>query len=319
MPVGRVLWGVKLIYYVFEPESKKEYKCTIKGKVIETDFNIKNRSEVNPIVVGDLVEFEIVSDNEGVITKRLKRKSEYKRLKNNGREIQTLAANIDTIVIVDSIENPPLRPFFIDRCLFTADYMKIEPLIVINKIDLLDDSSEIKEIYRMTKEAYLSLGYEIIETSILEKDSIEILKSRLKDKISSFTGRSGVGKSSLIKIIDPSLKDIKIGDISKKYNRGSHTTTFARMYPLNFGGMIIDTPGIRELAVYIDKPEDVCRYFRDFNKFKEKCRYPDCQHIDEPECSVIDALKKGKIYDFRYESYLRIRKTVQKVVDSRIF
>ena len=319
MPVGSVLWGVKLIYYVFEPESKKVYKCKIKGKVIDTDFNIKNRSEVNPIVVGDNVEFDIISNEEGVIKKRLKRKSEYKRLKNNGREIQTLAANIDLIVIVDSIENPPLRPFFIDRCLFTADYMRIEPLIVINKIDLLEKSKDIKEIYNISKKAYTDIGYRVLETSIMYKESIEILKSNLKGKISSFTGRSGVGKSSLIKSIDPTLKDIKIGEINKKYNRGTHTTTFARMYPLSSGGMIIDTPGIRELAVYIDKPEDVCRYFRDFDKFKDRCKYPDCQHIEEPECAVLEALSNGKIYDFRYESYLRIRETVQKVVDSRIF
>lgn len=318
MAIGIVLWGVKLIYYVFDIQTKKEYKCKIKGKVIETDFNIKNRNEVNPIVVGDYVEFQITTENEGIILKRLKRKSEYKRLKNNGREIQTLAANIDSIVIVDSIANPPLRSFFIDRCLFTADCMGITPLIVINKIDLLENNLEIKEIYSIAQQAYTDLGYDLIQTSILDQSSIEALKLKLKDKVCSFIGRSGVGKSSLIKKIDPLLKDIKIGRISKKYKRGIHTTTFARMYPIASGGMLIDTPGIRELAVYMDKAEDVCKYFRDFYKFKNQCKYTNCQHIEEPGCAVLQALDKGQIYNFRYESYLRIRETVQKLVDSRI-
>ncbi|HOV15543.1 MAG TPA: ribosome small subunit-dependent GTPase A, partial [Spirochaetota bacterium] len=293
-----------------------EYKCVIKGKILDTDFNLKGRKDVSPLVVGDKVEFIVVNGNEGIITSRLKRSNEFKRLKNNGREIQTLVANVDYLIIVDSIENPPLRTFFIDRCLFTADYMKIPVIIVFNKIDLLDDNN--KEFYYYIKQVYEKLGYKTLETSVEKNTGIDEIKLILKDKISSFNGRSGVGKSSLIKILEPQYSDIKIGKINEKYDRGSHTTTFARIYKLSEGGYLADTPGIRELAIFIDKKDDVENYFRDFDKYRSKCRFPNCQHIDEPDCHVIKALEKGKIEEFRYESYLRMRETVLKLKDSRI-
>ncbi len=316
MQTGLVTLGVKNIYNVLDITTQKEYKCTIKGKILDTNFNLKGRREVAPLVVGDKVDFDIVSENEGLIINRIKRTNEFKRLKNNGREIQTLIANIDYLIIVDSIENPPLRTFFIDRCLFSADYMKIPVIIVFNKIDLLNEEN--RDLYLYVKEIYEKLGYKTMETSVEKNIGIDQLKSVIKDKISSFNGRSGVGKSSLIKMLEPRYSDIKIGKINEKYDRGSHTTTFARVYALSQGGYLADTPGIRELSIFIDKKEDVENYFRDFDKYRNKCRFPNCQHIDEPECSVIKALEKGKIEEFRYESYLRMRETVMKLKDSRI-
>lgn len=316
MPEGLILWGVKSIYYVLEKDSQKEYKCTIKGKVINTDFNIKGRKEVNPIVVGDNVIFEKIDQSNGLIIKRKERVNEFKRLKGNGRLVQTIFSNIDGLFIVDSIANPPLRPYFIDRCLFTADYMKIPIIIVFNKFDLL--SPEIEGFYKKTKSVYEKLGYKTLETSALTGQGISELKNILKDKLSCFNGRSGVGKSSLIKALDPKYKDIKIGNINKKYDRGIHATSFSRIYTLEFGAMLIDTPGIRELAVYIDKPEDVEKNIRDFIKYRSKCKFQNCQHIDEPECRVLRALEKNEIEPFRYESYLRIRETVEKLDDSVI-
>ena len=316
MQTGLVILGVKNIYNVLDTETQKEYKCVIKGKILDTNFTLKGRREVAPLAVGDRVEFEIVSESEGLILNRIKRKNEFKRLKNNGREIQTLIANVDYLIIVDSIENPPLRTFFIDRCLFTADYMKIPVIIVFNKIDLLNDEN--REFYIYIKAVYEKLGYKILETSITNNQGIEELKNILKDKISSFNGRSGVGKSSLIKILEPQYSEIRVGKINEKYDRGSHTTTFARIYKLSEGGYLADTPGIRELAIFIDKKEDVENYFRDFDKYRNKCRFPNCQHIDEPECHVIKAVENGKVEEFRYESYLRMRETVMKLKDSRI-
>ncbi len=316
MSEGLILWGVKSIYYVLEKDSQKEYKCTIKGKVLDTDFNVKGRKEVNPLVVGDNVIFEKNDHSNGLIIKRKERINEFKRLKGNGRLVQTIFSNIDLLLVVDSIANPPLRPYFIDRCLFTADFMKIPVIIVFNKFDLMNP--EIEAFYKKTISVYEKLGYQTIETSIVTGQGIEDLKKILKDKLSCFNGRSGVGKSSLIKVLDPKYKDIKIGNINKKYDRGIHTTSFSRIYPLEFGAMLIDTPGIRELAVYIDKPEDVEKNIRDFIKYRGKCKFQNCQHIDEPDCSVLCALEKNEIETFRYESYLRIRETVDKLDDSVI-
>lgn len=316
MPEGIVLWGVKSIYYILENSSKKQYKCTIKGKVIETDFNIKGRKEVNPIVVGDKVQFEIINHNQGLIIERKKRKNEFKRLKSSGRMVQTLFANIDYMIIIDSIENPPLRPYFIDRCLFTAEYMGIEPIILFNKIDLLTD--QIKPLYNNVKKNYKKLGYHILETSIKEYKGINNLKKTIKGKINSFYGRSGVGKSSLIQTLDPSIKNIKIGEINQKYDRGTHATTYAQIYGLDDNTMIIDNPGIRELSIFIDKEEDVEKYIKDFEPFRDNCRYQNCQHINEPGCAVLEALNKNKLDNSRYESYLRIKSTVVMLKDSKI-
>jgi ribosome biogenesis GTPase / thiamine phosphate phosphatase len=316
MSEGIILWGVRSIFYVMDIVTLKEYKCVIKGKILETDFKIKNRKENNPLVAGDRVEFTITDNDNGWIISRKQRINEFKRLKNSGREIQTIVANIDYLIIVDSIDNPPLRTFFIDRCIFSADYMNIPVIIVFNKIDLL--KPEINEYYKNAKKTYKKLGYETIETSILTNTGIEMLKEKIKGNLVSFNGRSGVGKSSLIKAIDPKYHDIKIGEINKKYDRGVHTTTYAKVYALSSGGNIVDTPGIRELAVYIDKSDDVENYFKDFDKFRSGCKFPNCQHIDEPDCKVIEALENGKIEEFRYESYMRIRETVVKFKDSRI-
>jgi ribosome biogenesis GTPase len=316
MPEGLVLWGVKNIYYVLDAESGKEFKCVIKGKVIETDFNIKGRWETNPIVVGDKVLFEKVDNENGVITKRLDRRNEFKRLKSNGRVVQTIFANIDFLVVIDSVAHPPIRPYFIDRCLFTAEYMNIPAVIVINKIDLLDNSfrEELKKIIKI----YQKLNYKIFETSAIDNTGLDEFKDFIKDKIISFNGRSGVGKSSLIKALDPEYADIKTSEINKKYDRGIHTTTYSKIYKMNFGAKIIDTPGIRELAVYADNENEVEKYIRDFDDFRDECKFDNCQHINEPGCRVLKALNDNEIDPFRYESYIRIRNTVEKLDDSRI-
>jgi ribosome biogenesis GTPase len=313
---GLILWGVKSIYYVLEKDTQNEFKCTIKGKKLDTDFNTKGRKEVSPLVVGDRVIFDKIDNSNGLIIKRKERINEFKRLKSKGRLVQTIFANIDLLLVVDSIANPPLRPYFIDRCLFTADYMGIPAAIVFNKVDLLNPETE--KFYRKIKLAYEKLKYTTLETSVVSGKGIVDLKKILKNKLSCFNGRSGVGKSSLVKLLDPRYNDIRIGFISNKYDRGVHTTNFSRIYQLQFGAKIIDTPGIRELAIYIDKPEDVERNIRDFNKYRDKCKFQNCQHIDEPDCKVLDALNKNKIESFRYESYLRIRETIEKLTDSVI-
>jgi ribosome biogenesis GTPase / thiamine phosphate phosphatase len=313
---GIVLWGSKSIYYVLDADTRQEFKCLIKGKVIDTDFDVDGRKELNPIVVGDIVEFQKTDETNGLITERKKRKNEFKRLKSEGRYVQTLFANVDDMLVVDSIAHPPLRPYFIDRALFTADYMGIPAVVVFNKIDLLDD--ETRELYILIKNTYEKIGFSTFETSAATGAGISELKEFLKGKISCMSGRSGVGKSSLISALDPLFNKIRVGEINKKYDRGIHTTTIAKIYALDCGANLIDTPGVRELSIYIDKPEDVEKYIRDFVSFREKCRFDNCQHINEPDCAVLKALDEGGIEEFRYESYLRIRETISKLDDSRI-
>lgn len=315
MEEGLVLWGVKSIFYV-EDNEKNVFKCLIKGKKLDNSFILKGRFEATPLVAGDRVLFEKSSKDEGKIVKRQPRKNEFVRLKQGGRQVQSLVANIDTLVIVDSVISPPLRTFFIDRCLFTADIMNINTLIVINKIDLLEgnDPDEFKKI----RAEYEKIGYKILLVSNVNGTGIEELKKELTAKICSFSGRSGVGKSSLIKTLDPDFDYIRVGDVSSKFNRGTHTTTHSRLYDLAFGAKIIDTPGVREFSIFLDRAEDVELNYRDFDAYRQGCKYTNCQHIDEPDCAILKAVSRGDIADFRYESYLRMRDTIQKLSDSRM-
>lgn len=315
MGEGLVLWGVKSIFYV-EDQSKNVFKCLIKGKILDNNFDIRGRSETTPLVAGDRVIFEISETGEGKILKRLPRKNEFKRLKQGGRTIQTLVANVDTLIIVDSVISPPLRTFFIDRCLFTADIMNIETIIVFNKIDLLE--GEDPDEFKFIRDEYNKLGYKTLCTSTVTGQGLDELKELLKDKVCSFNGRSGVGKSTLVKALDSNHNSIKVGDVSKKFNRGTHTTTIAKLYDLDFGAKLIDTPGVREFSIFLDRPEDVELNFRDFDKYRGKCRFTNCQHIDEPDCIIIENVNNNVIPHFRYESYLRMRDTIQKLSDSKI-
>lgn len=316
MREGLVLWGVRNIYYVQDFKTGNEFKCVLKGKVLSTDFNVKGRREVNPVVVGDVVGFDKVDETNGLITERKKRRNEFKRLKRGGRYVQTIFANIDYLVVIDSIYHPTVRSYFIDRCLFTAEYMGVPAVIVFNKYDLLDD--KINEEYSKIRDTYKKLGYIIIETSAETGEGVKELTDLLRGKIASFNGRSGVGKSSLIAAIDPAYADIKVGEINRKYDKGNHTTTFARIYPLQCGAKLIDTPGIRELAIYIDKKDDVEHYIRDFYEYRDECRFMNCQHINEPGCRVLEALENNEIEHFRYNSYIKMRNTIEMIKDSKI-
>lgn len=315
MKKGLVLWGVKSIYYVMDVDTGIEYKCLIKGKVINTDFNESGRYETTPIVTGDYVLFEDNGKDEGKIIERLKRKSEFKRFKRRGREVQTIVSNIDQLIVVDSFVSPPLRPFFIDRVLLNAELMGIDAVIVFNKYDLLDSaSSKETEYFNNVRNNYEKLSYKTLVTSTLTGEGLEELGGILKNKISSLNGRSGVGKSSLIKMLVPEFKNIRIGEVSSKFNRGTHTTNYSKIYKINYkedNFFIVDTPGIRELAIYIDSLQDLERFFRDFTSYRDNCKFSNCSHTNEPGCAVKKAVDNGDIADFRYESYLRMRETIE--------
>lgn len=271
----------------------------------------KERMEAkNLIAVGDRVyftdEFSIVHIEE--------RTSFLARTDITGRKEQLIAVNVDQAIIAISVVNPPLKPALVDRYLIAAEKGNIAPVIVINKIDLLDVGpvSE-KERYQEFLSVYEKLGLPILSISTTKLIGLESLKGLLKDKISVFSGQSGVGKSSLINAIYGF--QLKTGDLAQKTSKGSHTTSTAELISLPDGGYCVDTPGIRSFGVWKLKKEEVTTHFQDFLDLG--CRYPDCVHINEPECAVLKALEKGEIASLRYESYRSLIDEATGGIDNR--
>lgn len=257
----------------------------------------KERMEAkNLIAVGDRVYFT----DELAIAHIEERTSFLARTDITGRKEQLIAVNVDQAIIAISVVNPPLKPALVDRYLIAAEKGNIAPIIVINKIDLLDEGpiSE-KERYQEFLSVYEKLGLPILSISTTQHIGLEALKGLLQDKTSVFSGQSGVGKSSLINAAYGF--QLRTGDLAQKTAKGSHTTSTAELISLPDGGYCVDTPGIRSFGVWKLKKEEVTAHFQDFLDLG--CKYPDCMHMNEPECAVLKALEKGQIAPLRYESY----------------
>jgi ribosome biogenesis GTPase / thiamine phosphate phosphatase len=275
-------------------------ECVIRGKFREKDIRT-----TNPVAVGDNVEFEFEgNESTGIITNLLDRRNYILRKASNlSKEYQILAANIDSLFVMITIMHPETPVEFIDRFLMTSEAYRIPAKIIINKTDLYGE----KEIDRMEylEALYTKVGYECIRTSLKENNGIEVLKTLMKDRINLLAGNSGVGKSSLINILNPSL-NLKTGQISDYHLQGKHITTFPEMHPLPFGGFIIDSPGIRGFGVVDMERNEMYHFFPEiFSKSKE-CRFYNCLHLDEPGCAVRSAVEKGEIDSLRYRSYINI-------------
>ncbi len=292
---GIVFYGINNIYAV--KSNGREWLCRIKGKVLK-----EQKRYYNPIAVGDSVSFMVDnhSTDRGWITKREERKTFLVRWNKKKRAPQVIAANADLLVCLGSVDKPPFRPRFLDRLIISGMYGGLKPIIVINKIDL-GINNNIRERIKDFERAH----YSVIYTSAKNGEGIEELKSIISGYTAVFAGQSGVGKSSILNAIYPEW-NIRVGEISKKYNRGAHTTNFAKLYQLNDNTALIDTPGIRELDLYGIDPDELSRFFPDFDPFLDGCEYPSCKHINEPVCGVKEAVVKGKLSYERYESYLRI-------------
>jgi ribosome biogenesis GTPase len=256
----------------------------------------KERMEAkNLIAVGDFV--WLTPDH--AIAHIEERYSFLSRTDITGRKEQLIAVNIDQAIIVVSVVNPPLKPSLIDRYLIAAEKGKLHPIIIVNKIDLLDEASEENQKYRDFLTAYEKVGIPILSVSFVKEIGLEALRELLKDKVSVLSGQSGVGKSSLInRTFGLSLKT---GDLAQKTAKGSHTTTVAELLPLPSGGYCVDTPGVRSFGVWKLQKEEVIAHFYEFRN--QSCKYPDCNHIKEPGCGVLKALEEGHISSMRYESY----------------
>lgn len=281
-----------------------DYTCTLRG-LLKRD---KTQSK-NLVTVGDFVFFEKMEGNEGIIAHVEPRKSVLSRADNlDRRKNQMIAANVDQVLITTSVVNPPLKTSILDRYIIAAHRGSLEPIIVINKIDLLNsEDPEVvlqKEMYDATIEAYAQAGVKVISISAENGEGMDKLKEAMKDKVSVFSGQSGVGKTSLINELTG--LDLRIGKTVDRTKKGSHTTSYSQLIPLTFGGWCVDTPGIRSFGVWDLDRKDIDDYFDEIQEASHDCKYPDCTHTQEQGCAVMAAVEAGKISPLRYESYLML-------------
>ncbi|MDR3246840.1 MAG: ribosome small subunit-dependent GTPase A [Prevotellaceae bacterium] len=285
--------------YMIRSDNGQLFLSTVRGKL-----RLKDMRTTNPIAVGDKVTFDAVSETEGVITGIEPRKNYIiRRSTNLSRQAHILAANIDRVFLIVTLTQPETRYEFIDRFLVTAEAYKIPVRIVINKIDLLD-TKELQEELEYFKSVYSSAGYSILEVSALKNINIDKIKAEIPEKISLFSGNSGVGKSAIMNSLSVGLNR-KTGEISKAHNKGTHTTTFYEMFEID-NGFIIDSPGIKGFGLIdIDKSE-VYHFFPEIFRVSAGCKFGMCSHTHEPECAVKAAVESGEISESRYISYLKI-------------
>ncbi|WDF77911.1 ribosome small subunit-dependent GTPase A [Mucilaginibacter sp. AW1-7] len=286
-------------YQVQTPDGQR-IDCRIKGK-----FRMQGITTTNPVAVGDVVEFEMEPEQEsGVITKLHQRKNYIiRKAINLSKQAQIIAANLDQALLVVTLASPRTSLGFIDRFLVTAEAYDIPARLIFNKVDLFSDEG--LEILADLKAVYEKIGYPCFEVSALEGTNIDKVQELLKDKVTLFSGHSGVGKSSLINALLPNL-DLRTHMVSEWSDKGMHTTTFAEMFELPQGGFIIDTPGIRELGVIDIEKNELSHFFPEMRSRMNQCRFNNCRHINEPGCAVLEALEEGDIELSRYESYLSI-------------
>ncbi|MBA3817243.1 MAG: ribosome small subunit-dependent GTPase A [Parachlamydiaceae bacterium] len=285
--------------------------CTLRGLLKKDKTQFKNL-----VTVGDFVFLERDIGGHGLIAQVETRRTVLSRAENlSRRKEQLIASNIDQVIIVVSVVSPPLKPSLVDRYIIAAQKGGMEPVVVVNKIDLLETSTESdptleeeKQLYIAFLKAYQEAGIRVIPLSAVTKEGLEDLKLAMKDKASVFSGQSGVGKSSLINMMTG--KNLRVGGMVDKTNKGTHTTTTAQLLPLEFGGWCIDTPGIKSFGVWHLDQEEIKAYFPEIFEYGRNCRYPDCSHLSEESCAVIKAVEEGKISILRYTSYFALMESV---------
>lgn len=287
-------------WYVVLTEDGERVECRIKGK-----FRTKGIKTTNPVAVGDWVHIEMEPDQATGIITVLEPRRNYiiRKSVNLSKQTQIIGANLDQAILVVTLASPPTSLGFIDRFLVTAEAYGIPAILVFNKLDLF--SEEGLEILQDYKGIYENIGYPCYEVSAQEGTNIATVQALLKDKVTLVSGHSGVGKSTLINALEPSVA-LKTGEISDWSDKGKHTTTFAEMIDLSFGGKLIDTPGIRELGVVDIEKAELSHFFPEMRVRMNTCRFNNCIHINEPGCTVREAVEDGTIEYSRYESYLSI-------------
>ena len=271
-------------------------QCRIRGKL-----RLKGVRSTNPVVVGD--EVSCLTDEQGnhvIIDITPRRNYVIRRASNLSKESHIIAANIDQALLLVTLRQPETAWEFVDRFLVTCEAYKIPVVILLAKSDLQE--KEEVDFFRAT---YEPIGYRVVEVSAVTGEGVEEVHDLLVGCTTLLSGNSGVGKSTLVQRIDPTL-DIRTGDISESHHKGRHTTTFSTMYPLSEGGALIDTPGIKGFGLIDIEEEELWHYFPEMMHYGRECRFYNCTHTHEPGCAVVAALEAGEISPMRYESYLKM-------------
>lgn len=292
-------------WYILQTESGEIVKARIRGK-----FRLDNIRHTNPVAVGDFVDFETDKDGLGIITKIHERKNYIiRRSVNLSKKSHIIASNIDKAFLVVTIDNPKTSFGFIDRFLVTAEAYHIPVVLLINKMDAYDE--DLKEEVKYYRYLYEAIGYKTMEISSKTGLGLDELQSELKDITSLIAGHSGVGKSTLMNVLNPEL-NLKTSVVSDFNQKGQHTTTFAEMYEWPFGGFCIDTPGIKEFGLVEMEKEEIQQYFPEIFERKGECKFDNCLHLNEPKCAIIEAVENGEIAPSRYDNYLGFLEEIEE-------
>ncbi len=274
------------------------YKCRIRGRL-----RLKGVRSTSPVVVGDFVHFE-ADDQDSYVIHDIEPRRNYiiRRASNLSKESHIIAANIDRAIIVATLFSPETATEFIDRFLVTCEAYKVPATIILAKADLARTKPEMMAEFC---DIYRTAGYEVIEVSALDGTGVKEVEELLINHTTLISGNSGVGKSTLIGAIEPTI-EIRTGEISQSHNKGKHTTTFSTMYPLTKGGFIIDTPGIKGFGLLDIDDAELWHYYPEMMHYGEQCQFYNCTHTHEPKCAVRSAVEQGLIPYSRYESYIKI-------------
>lgn len=287
-------------WYQVRTEQGAVYAARIQGR-----FRTKGIRTTNPVAVGDWVDILVEPGQDTAVINRLHERRNYMIRKsiNLSKQGQIIAANIDQAFLVVTLASPPTSLGFIDRFLVTAEAYGVPAGLIFNKLDLF--SEEGLEVLAAYRTLYEQVGYPCFEVSALEGTNMSQLEAAFKDKTTLISGHSGAGKSTLVNALIPDL-NLRTGDISSWSDKGKHTTTFAEMVDLPFGGRLIDTPGIQEFGIIDIEPRVLSHYFPEMRALINDCKFNDCRHLNEPGCAVLEAVETEEISPERYESYLSI-------------
>ncbi len=293
-------------WYQIKDETGKIHQARIKGR-----FKIDGLTSTNPIAVGDYIDFEVEDIEEAtvMIDDIYLRKNYITRQSPHNRNLQhIIASNLDQSLMMATLRSPKTSTGFIDRFLAASEAFHVPAILVFNKSDVYKEKDFIK--FEEIKRVYESIGYPVYLMSVAKINGLEEIRFLLKDKTTLLSGHSGVGKSSFINFLLPSA-DVRTKEVSDWSGKGLHTTTFAEMYDLDFGGKIIDTPGLREFALMDISKTELSHYFPEMRALINECRFNNCMHISEPGCAVKKAVEEGRIYPERFFSYLNILDTME--------
>ncbi|MBK7562676.1 MAG: ribosome small subunit-dependent GTPase A [Chitinophagaceae bacterium] len=294
-------------WYTVKDETGKFWDARMKGVMKMDDI-----TSTNPVAVGDIVEIEAQSDSENsAIIDEIHKRNNYINRQSPRHKYQhhIVAANLDQSMLVATLKEPKTSQGFIDRFLVASEMYHVSPFIVFNKSDLYKTKELAK--YEQWKDMYEKIGYKVFLISAEKKEGVDEVLALLKNKTTLISGHSGVGKSSFLNVVFPDIK-LKTQDVSGWSGKGQHTTTFAEMFDLPFGGRIIDTPGMREFGLVDIEKQEVSHYFPEMRDRLNNCQFNNCLHFNEPGCAIKEATVNGEIHEDRYVSYLSIMESIEQ-------